>query len=53
MTICLSCGLDSENVSEKMPKHLQIVDSDDNIHWADCEAVKRHKLSFPELYKED
>jgi len=53
MTICISCNLDSENVSEKMPKRLQTRDADGNIHWIDCKAVERHKISFPELYKED
>lgn len=52
MTICITCGLDSEKVSDRMPKHLQTVDSDGQIHWVDCESVQRHKLSFPELYEE-
>jgi len=51
MTICITCGLDSEKVSDRMPKHLQTVDSDGQVHWIDCEAVQRHKLSFPELYE--
>ena len=53
MTICLSCDLDSENISEKMPKHLQTIDSEGKIHWIDCIGIKRHKLSFPELYGGD
>lgn len=52
MTICIACGLDSENISDRMPAHLQTIDSDGQIHWVDCKAVQRHKLSFPELYEE-
>jgi len=51
--ICLSCGLDSEVVSEKMPRHLISYDNIGIPHWVDCEGLKRHKQSFPELYKED
>ena len=38
--ICISCGLDSDRVSDKMPKHLLKYDGDGQPHWFDCHNVK-------------
>ena len=50
MTICITCGLDSERVSDMMPRHLLTFDSDGQPHWIDCKSHIRHMIANPDLY---
>ena len=53
MVICISCGLNSEKLSDKMPSHLLKYDASGQPHWVDCPSLKRHKITNPEMYMED